>query len=451
MADSGYGDLCRVESGELTRIVNLPGWTRGLSIVDDLAIVGTSRIIRRTAQYAPGVDLDRARCGLHLVDLATGDGPGFVDLAGGRSDLRDRLDLPGAVPGFPRRPARPRCGCGRIGLVPIRTAGANGPHDRRCCRRRTEGVRRLTDTEMSLVMIGAMYENGGNTTHRHLDGHPELFVYPFESQLGSRAVNDQWTGMFPAKYRWPVFDLSGSARSDFFAFIDEETRVRARTPHVSKFRDWPFDFDDDERGARFEEIVAGSPRTRAGNVLAFFEATFDTWRDVQRSGSERWWVGYSPVLVVDAPVILDELPDAHFVHVVRNPWSGYADTKKRPVPLDLETYMVQWSINQYLAGAVARRHRDRMHIVRLEDVVSDPQAALGPLCAALGIDGTHPALEAASWNGKPLTEVFPWGTIRSATTEANEATAGELSTAEREAIELLAGPWLELLGYSTDG
>ena len=37
-----------------------------------------------------------------------------------------------------------------------------------------------------LLMIGAMYENGGNTTHRFLDGHPQLFVYPFESQLGTR-------------------------------------------------------------------------------------------------------------------------------------------------------------------------------------------------------------------------------------------------------------------------
>ena len=54
-------------------------------------------------------------------------------------------------------------------------------------------------------MIGAMYENGGNTTHRFLDGHPQMFVYPFESQPGTRYVNDMLTSMFPVKYRWPVF------------------------------------------------------------------------------------------------------------------------------------------------------------------------------------------------------------------------------------------------------
>ena len=50
-----------------------------------------------------------------------------------------------------------------------------------------------------LVMISAMYENGGNTTHRLLDGHPEMFVYPFESQLGTRFVADRFSAMFPAR------------------------------------------------------------------------------------------------------------------------------------------------------------------------------------------------------------------------------------------------------------
>ena len=52
-----------------------------------------------------------------------------------------------------------------------------------------------------LIMISAMYENGGNTTHRFLDGHPELSVYPFESQLGTTLVNDYLQSIFPVKYR----------------------------------------------------------------------------------------------------------------------------------------------------------------------------------------------------------------------------------------------------------
>ena len=83
-----------------------------------------------------------------------------------------------------------------------------------------------------LLILSAMYENGGNTTHRFLDGHPEMFVYPFESQLGTRLVSDPLSSMFPLKYRWPVFGLESTPGEDYHSIIDEECKVRARTPWV---------------------------------------------------------------------------------------------------------------------------------------------------------------------------------------------------------------------------
>src|SRR5919198_4665821 len=133
-------------------------------------------------------------------------------------------------------------------------------------------------------MLGAMYENGGNTTHRFLDGHPELFVYPFESQIGTRLVVDALSSTFPVKYRWPVFALDATPEQDYRAIIDEEAKVRARTPHVSKFRKRPFDFDDDERMEIYSRYVMETGRSRANNMSAFFRATFDAWKDYKRSG-----------------------------------------------------------------------------------------------------------------------------------------------------------------------
>src|SRR5512144_2263236 len=161
--------------------------------------------------------------------------------------------------------------------------------------------------DFQLLMIGAMYENGGNTTHRFLDGHPELFVYPFESQVGTRWVNDPLASMFPVKYRWPVFALDATPVEDFHAIIDEECKVRARTPHVSKFRHVPFDLSDEERGRLYAAHVARTGRSRGNNMAAFFRATFEAWKDVRRTGRERVYVGYSPIITVDADKILDDL------------------------------------------------------------------------------------------------------------------------------------------------
>lgn len=295
-------------------------------------------------------------------------------------------------------------------------------------------------------MIGAMYENGGNTTHRHLDGHPGLYVYPYESQVGTRLVNDMLASTFPVKYRWPVFELDASPAQDYHAIIDEECKVRARTPTVSKFRDHPFDFSDDERRDIYVSYVEDLGRSRANNISAFFRATFDAWKDYSRSEEESVYVGYSPIITVDSELILDELPGAHFLHVVRNPWSAYADTKKRPVPLSLANYMLGWTLNQHFALQVRERYPDRFHLIRIEDVMADSIATLTPVCDALGLT-SDPALEAPSWNGQRLEEVYPWGTIRLATPEQNLATARELSEPEQSEIAARSAPFAEILGY----
>ncbi len=300
--------------------------------------------------------------------------------------------------------------------------------------------------EFRFLMLSAMYENGGNTTHRFLDGHPGMFVYPFESQIGTRLVVDPLSSTFPVKYRWPVFGLDATPYQDYKSIIDEECKVRARTPKVSKFRHMPFDFSDDERRELYQQHVGRTGRSTAFNVEAFYRATFEAWKDHRGSGEESVYVGYSPIIVVDAERILADLPGAQVLHVVRNPWSAYADTKKRPVPMPLHSYMLAWTLNQYHALLYRERYGDRVHVVRLEDVLANPIEALGPVCQALGLDPAS-SLGKPTWNGTELEQVYPWGTIRQATPESNRATAAELSSAEREAVRSYAWQYLDVFGY----
>lgn len=286
-----------------------------------------------------------------------------------------------------------------------------------------------SNASFQLLMISAMYENGGNTTQRLLDGHPELFSYPFESQLGTRFVNDRFTSLFPNKYRWPVFPLDDTCDRDYETIIDEECKARIKTPQSSKFRDVAIDLDDVRRKAAFLRAMDSGPRTRARLVEAFFRATAEAWLDACRSGRERVYVGYSPIVAVDAEPILTDLPSAHVLHVVRNPWSAYADTKKRAVPLSMDHYLSGWCVTQLQALAARERFPDRVHMIRYEDLIIDPVTALAGPLAAIGV-GASPAIARPSWNGRNLDSVHPWGTIRTPTAEANRKTAMELSAEE---------------------
>jgi hypothetical protein len=302
-------------------------------------------------------------------------------------------------------------------------------------------------SEFRLLMISAMYENGGNTTQRLLDGHPELISYPFESQPGTKYVQDYLTSLYPVKYRWPVFPLSATPADDYETIIDEECKVRIKTPQSSKFRDTPMQLDDRERKRIFVGLMEGKPRTRANLVEAFYRSSAEAWKDRARGPREAVYVGYSPIIGVDADKIVEDLPQAHVLNVVRNPWSAYGDTKKRAVPLSIAHYMMGWSVHQLSALAFAAKYPGRVHVVRYEDIVAAPVAALSNVLAKVGV-GSSPTLAQASWNGKILDQVYPWGTIRVPTPEANKATAAELSASERDEIRGRTEPLLKAFGYA---
>ncbi len=299
-----------------------------------------------------------------------------------------------------------------------------------------------------LFMISAMYENGGNTTHRFLDGHPELHVYPFESQLGNSRSNDFLSSLYPFKYRYPDFPLGASLAEYYEMFFDEEYKTVARAPRVSKFRDADFQIDEKARKQLFCDILSKHPISRGNIVAAFFEATFATWKNLTRSGREAAYVGYSPVIGFDGDKILSDFPQGHVIHVVRNPWSGFADTSRRPFALSIERYSWIWAMMQHHALVFSRQFPDRFHILRFEDLVASPREALGKLAAKLGIEWNDSLLR-PSWNGKPMESIYPWGTIRTATTEANIATMNELNSEQKATIKGLTSVMLPHFGYES--
>jgi hypothetical protein len=302
-------------------------------------------------------------------------------------------------------------------------------------------AKKISDTgpkKFHLIMISAMYENGGNTLQRHLDGHPELFVYPYESQPGTFMVADWMTSMFPQKYRWPEFGISGTFERDYEAIIDEEFKVRVNTPHVSKFRDVSdLGCTNTDRKKIFLEWIAGKPRTKANIVEGFYRSTFAAWKTLKRSGREQTYVGYSPIIGVDTDKFVSDFPDGVMLHIVRNPYAAFAETKRRPVPYVLDRYIRIWNIVQLEMLGFAQAYPDNVIIVRYEDMVADKEKFFRTLAKRLRI-AYEPTMTYPSWNGEKLEHQYPWGTIEIPTKSANIATTGELTRVEHDRIAALS-------------
>jgi uncharacterized protein (TIGR03032 family) len=70
--NSGYGEMGVAEDGRFESVAKLPGWTRGLCFCGPVAFVGTSRVIPRFSQYAPGLDIAASQCAVHALDTTSG-------------------------------------------------------------------------------------------------------------------------------------------------------------------------------------------------------------------------------------------------------------------------------------------------------------------------------------------------------------------------------------------
>jgi hypothetical protein len=308
----------------------------------------------------------------------------------------------------------------------------------------------LKETRMKVIMLSAMYENGGNTTHRMLDGHPGLFVYPFESQVGTGAGSDFLTSYVPLRYRWPEFLTDTTPMQAYEMFWDEELKTLLRVPSRSKFRDCGLVMNERSRVAAFVSACEGKSLTRATFVSAYFASTFAAWTNVRRTGREEYYVGYNPVQVFDTDKILADFPDGHVIHVVRNPFSGFADTIKRPFPLGVKRYGWTWNLCQHMAVTYREKYPSRFHLIRFEDLVADTAGTMATLLSRLGLPMADECLY-PSFNGVRLEQVYPWGTIRIPTPEANLATAAELSEAQRRELEGETFVMRRLLGYESPG
>ncbi len=261
-------------------------------------------------------------------------------------------------------------------------------------------------------------------------------------------MNDYLSSMYPLKYRWPIFPSNASVEECYELIIDEEGKVRAKTPYVSKFRTADIDMSDKDRKNYFVKYLKGKELTRANLVEAFFVATFETWKNYNHTGKEKAYVGYSPIIGVDGDkIIKDYNGNGHVLHVVRNPFSAYGDTSKRPVPLSIAHYMTGWVTCQYFSLMHAEKHPNNYHIVRYEDIIKDKVGVLSGILKKVGI-GTSKTLAVPSWNGQVLKEVYPWGTVRIPTEDVNIKTAKELSKQQIAEIYERTKTYIDIFKYN---
>jgi hypothetical protein len=305
-------------------------------------------------------------------------------------------------------------------------------------------------TDFKLALISAGFEHGGNVTHRHLDGHSQLLVYPFESQLGNRDFTDFLSSVERVQYRYPEFPEGKTAAEIYELIIDEEMKTFLRKRNGSKFKDADLVLDESVRKQKFIDTVGTRHLSRKVAIEAFFVSTFAAWKNYYAPVTKNSvYVGYSPAIGIDAPRIIRDFPEAKIIHVVRNPFSAYRDTKRRPFPQDIYKYLITWNIYHSTVQMFEKEFPQNVKIVRYEDLVADKQSFMFELARFIGVDFEE-AMLYPSWNGVELSgDIAPWGTVLRSTPTYNMDIIAELSADEKATIAHATLPLARYFDYTS--
>ncbi|MGH2963221.1 MAG: sulfotransferase family protein, partial [Solirubrobacterales bacterium] len=223
-------------------------------------------------------------------------------------------------------------------------------------------------------------------------------------------------------------------------------------------REWgDFGLTEDELLARFNAI--GS--LNAGDAVREFFAAY-----AERAGTPRWG-DKTPRYVTRMRLIADALPEAHFVHVIRDGRDVALSVRDRTV----KDYTVE-RVAQRWKEKISKARRDAPLLkhymeLRYEELILDPERALREICAfvRLPFDAAmltyhersedrlrEMARELPAQGGKTELSVERRMATHARTTEPPDPERvtrwrKEMSASERDAFESVAGDLLAELGY----
>jgi hypothetical protein len=273
------------------------------------------------------------------------------------------------------------------------------------------------------------------------DSHPQILVYPNETfffrgfipEISNRDLEEKVT--LAQRYLLHFFDRNMSS-----SFGQKPLGSTQDQRYVDYARTCEFMLEDVEaNGIRHDGDLLGSA------IIGFGRAHGKV------SPSTIYWIEKTPYNEHFADSIFSWWPDAHCIHIVRDPRDNYGTYQRKHQGLSAEDFALGW--NSSIKAGLDNQERfgiQRYTILRYEDLTTDPEKSLFELINFLDISDDEilriPTSDGIPWEGNSLygdkfhgISAKPVGRWKR-----------ELSTRKVEIIETICAELMENQGYELE-
>lgn len=223
------------------------------------------------------------------------------------------------------------------------------------------------------VFICGYMKNGTSLLFSLLDGHPELVVMPGDSHMMNR-IHKQRNMSYAARLKdWDIYwinRLVNPRGQKPFWIMGEDEKPYLNFLHYLDY--W------------LEHLPPADRTPFLAVVLAFYCA------NPKRPVNPRFWIEKTPGNESKVDQILDLLPSARFIHIMRDPQPNMGSLKRlhKLRGWNWNTATVASSLRRSIETGLLNQKRlgkNNYHILRYEDLVTNPEAEIKKLTIFLGI------------------------------------------------------------------
>jgi hypothetical protein len=264
----------------------------------------------------------------------------------------------------------------------------------------------VVKVDQPLALICQAQRSGGTLLATLFDGHPQCHVHPHELRIGVRGG-----------HTWPRLKPNESAETWYSRLREEQLSVlfvkgRRKIPlkapgeKSKEMGSYPFLLPPSFQHRLFlEEVERREPASEREVLDCYMTALFNAWLDNQNlvSADKRWVVAFSPRRAWGEGLrrFFKLYPDGRLISILRDPWSWFTSAQGRDPHADVDELLKAWRRSATEMVRARGEFRDRVLIVRFEDLLLDTGATMRHVAGFLEID-FDPQLLRPTFNRYPV-------------------------------------------------